>query len=152
MAAPKGNQYWQFRNKHGRDFKYDPELLWNEFIDYSKWIEDSPLYEMKVFPYKGDITTATIPKMRAMTVTGFCLFADIDFVTWKNYQKNKDFINITTRIEDCIKSQKFEGAAAELLNPNIIARDLGLTDKKEITGGITSEPPTFNFKKLNDSK
>ena len=31
-----------------------------------------------------------------------------------------------------------EGAAAELLNPNIIARDLGLSDKidQNITGGI----------------
>ena len=31
-----------------------------------------------------------------------------------------------------IYTQKFEGSAAGLLNPNIIARDLGLNDKQEL--------------------
>jgi hypothetical protein len=35
-----------------------------------------------------------------------------------------------------ILDQKFTGAAADLLNPNIIARDLGLTDKKEVSGDL----------------
>ena len=37
-------------------------------------------------------------------------------------------------MEEIIRQQKFEGAAANLLNANIIARDLGLADKAEITG------------------
>lgn len=151
MAAPKGNNYWQFRNKHGRDFKYDPELLWNEFIDYCKWIEDTPLFEMKVFPYKGDVTKVNVPKMRAMTITGFCLFADIGTTTFNEYESNKDFTDVTTRIKESIYSQKFEGAAAELLNPNIIARDLGLSDKKEITGAVKGAP-IFKFGNLNESE
>lgn len=36
--------------------------------------------------------------------------------------------------EEIIRRQKFEGAAADLFNPNIIARDLGLADKSELTG------------------
>ena len=68
-----------------------------------------------------------------MTILSFCLFADITHETWLNYKKNKDFFGVTTRIESTIKSQKFEGAAAELLNPNIIARDLGLKEKSDIT-------------------
>ena len=35
---------------------------------------------------------------------------------------------LTSKIENVIKSQKFAGAAADLLNANIIARDLGLKD------------------------
>jgi len=131
MGAPKGNNYWQFRNKHGRDHKYTPEALWEEFVKYQQWIEENPLYESKAFSYEGNITIAKLPKMRAMTIIGFCLFADIDQSTFDNYRKNKDFIGVATRIEGAIKSQKFEGAAAELLNPNIIARDLGLKDKVE---------------------
>jgi hypothetical protein len=55
----------------------------------------------------------------------------IDFTTWEDYRKRNDFIHITREIEEIIKDQKFAGAAADLLNANIIARDLGLSDKKE---------------------
>ncbi len=40
---------------------------------------------------------------------------------------------VITRIKETIFTQKFEGASADLLNANIIARDLGLADKKDIT-------------------
>lgn len=132
MAAPKGNNYWQFRDKHGRNHKYEPEELWKEFISYSKWLEEHPLKEQLVFHSQGEITKTDSPKMRAMTLKGFHLFADISNSTWINYKNNKDFLTITTRIHDAIYTQKFEGAAATLLHPNIIARDLGLTDKKEV--------------------
>jgi DNA-packaging protein gp3 len=44
----------------------------------------------------------------------------------------QDFSSIITRIRETIYNQKFTGAAAGFLNPNIIARDFGLTDKKEV--------------------
>ena len=131
MGAPKGNNYWQFRNKHGRDYKYTPEQLWDEFIQYSKWIENNPLYEEKGFAFQGQVTKERFAKMRAMTISGFCLFANIDHKTFDKYKEIKDFIPVATRIDNSIRTQKFEGAAAELLNPNIIARDLGLADKQE---------------------
>lgn len=145
MPAPKGNNYWQFRKKHGRDFKYDSELLWNEFIDYSNWLEENPLYEMKVFCFKGEVTKVNVPKMRAMTLGGFQSFADISHTTWDNYKEKDDFIAVTHAIEKAIRNQKFEGAAAELLNPNIIARDLGLTDKKDHTSSDGTMTPQTNI-------
>ena len=36
--------------------------------------------------------------------------------------------------EAVIYRQKFEGAAADMLNQAIIARELGLVDRKEMTG------------------
>ncbi|RCZ57579.1 DNA-packaging protein [Escherichia coli] len=36
---------------------------------------------------------------------------------------DEDFCGVTTRAEDIIYDQKFSGAAADLLNANIIARD-----------------------------
>ena len=142
MAAPKGNNYWQFRNKHGRDYKYQPDELWDEFVQYSEWVEKNPLHEQKVFSFQGMISTHEMPKMRAMTVIGFCLFADISIDTLQNYKQNKDFIDIITRIENAIYQQKFEGASADLLNPNIIARDLGLADKHDMTSTDGSMSPT----------
>lgn len=38
MSAPKGNNYWEFRNKHGRNHKYTPDLLWDEAVKYFVWI------------------------------------------------------------------------------------------------------------------
>lgn len=133
MAAPKGNNYWQFRNKHGRDYKYQPEELWDEFVQYSEWLTNNPLFEEKQFAFQGVVTTHNAPKMRAMTLTGFCLFADISIDTFHEYRKNKDFIVVCTRIDNAIYQQKFEGAAADLLNPSIIARDLGLKDQHDHT-------------------
>lgn len=131
MAAHKCNQYWQFRNKHGRNYKYNPDGLWNEAIEYFNWVEENPLIETKLFAYKGSITEGEIPKMRAMTIAGFCLFADITQQTFLNYKQNKDFFEVITRIEDIIKTQKFEGAAADLLNSNIIAYDLGMNKNND---------------------
>ena len=37
-------------------------------------------------------------------------------------------------IDSVIREQKFSGAAAELLNSALIARDLGLADRQEISG------------------
>ena len=134
MAAPKGNRFWDFVGKHGRDFKYTPEKLWEEAIEYFEWVEANPLQEEKGFAYMGSVTKENFNKMRAMTIIGFCLYADINVDTFYEYRKSKDFSEITTRIENIIRDQKFSGAAAELLNANIIARDLGLVDKVEQSG------------------
>lgn len=142
MPAPKGNKYWEFRDKHGRDHKYTPESLWKEAIAYFNWVEENPLWE-SVLVSKGIIInkgtenektvySTKMPKMRAMTIAAFCLFADICEKTFANYRNDKDFVQVITRIEKNIYSQKFEGAAATLLNPNIIARDLGLKDEQKI--------------------
>lgn len=130
MAAHKNNKYWEFRGKHGRDHKYTPESLWYEAVGYFEWVEDNPLLEEKGFAFQGVVTKEKFSKMRAMTIAGFCLYADICEKTFANYRDNKDFVQVITQIEKIIYAQKFEGAAADLLNPNIIARDLGLKDEK----------------------
>lgn len=139
MAAPKGNEYWKFRDKHGRDHKYTPEGLWDEFVDYCEWIKNEPLKEDSLFSYKGAVIHEDAKKMRAPTLKGFYTFADICQTTWENYKKNKDFVFITTRIENAMYAMKFEGAAAGFLNPNIIARDLGLVDKQSTDVNINKE-------------
>ena len=37
-------------------------------------------------------------------------------------------------IEEVIYTQKFEGAAGNMMNANFLARDLGLADKSELSG------------------
>lgn len=78
-----------------------------------------------------------LPKMRAMTIQGLCNFLQIGTSTWSDYKKKKDFSDIITRVEGIIYQQKLEGAAADMLNPNIIARELGLAEKQNHSGEVT---------------
>ena len=130
MAAPLGNQFWRARAKHGRDLIFkDPETLWASCCEYFEWVEANPLFEDRLFAYQGEVTHEPAAKMRAMTLDGLCIFLGISFQTWLNYRTRKDFLDIIGRVENIICVQKFTGAAAGLLNPNVIARDLGLADK-----------------------
>ena len=147
QGAPKGNKYWMMRSKDGKEPKYKPEQLWEKAIEYFEWIEENSLKELQAFAYQGTIIEHSLPKMRAMTFEGLELFLDISHTTWDNYKKKKDYIAITTRIEKVIREQKFTGAAAQMLNPNIIARDLGLRDDQKtdstlhITVSRKKKPP-----------
>lgn len=133
MAAPKGNRFWEARSSHGRNPKFEsPEALWDACCEYFQWVEDNPLYEVKAFSFQGSVTQESIPKMRAMTITGLCLFLDIADSTWQTFRVREDLSVITTRAEKIIYDQKFSGAAADLLNANIIARDLGLKEQSQV--------------------
>ncbi len=135
MAAPFGNRFWEARSTHGRAPIFgSPDELWEACCEYFDWIEANPLYEAEAFAYQGSVTLQELPKMRAMTVASLCIFLDISTKTWGEYRERKDFTLITTRVDEIVRTQKFQGAAAGLLNPNIIARDLGLADKSEFTG------------------
>lgn len=141
VAAPIGNQFWRQRSTHGRKPIFAaPEDLWNAASEYFDWIEANPLHEAQAFAYKGEVTLQDIPKMRAMTLTGLCIFLDVTFTTWAEYKNREDFTEVSMRIDEIIRTQKFEGASAGLLNPAIIARDLGLTDKTEVNGQLVLRP------------
>jgi hypothetical protein len=135
MAAPVGNRFWEVRSSHGRKPIFaSPEQLWEAATEYFAWVEANPLYEAKAFAYQGDVTLKDVPKMRAMTIGGLCIFLDIARRSWDEYAGRQDFLPVCSNIAEVIRSQKFEGASADLLNANIIARDLGLADKTELTG------------------
>ena len=132
MQFQKGNKFWLARSSHGRNPIFsNPEQLRNACYEYFEWVENNPLYEEKIFHSQGIITKDTVTKMRAMTISGLCIFLDIDRTTWENYRNNPDFFRITKEVEEIIYNQKFTGAAADLLNSNIIARELGLADKQQ---------------------
>lgn len=135
MSAPRGNRFWEVRSSHGRKPIFaSADDLWAAACEYFDWVEANPLYEDKLVTFQGVATHEPCAKMRAMTVTGLCIFLDISTPTFAEYRKKEGFSAVSSRIDDVIRTQKFEGASADLLNPNIIARDLGLADKQELTG------------------
>lgn len=139
MGAPEGNQFWKLRSKHGRDKLFaTPELLWEAACEYFQWCDDNPLLEEKGFAFQGIVTKESFSKMRAYTLDALCLYLDCNAAYFRQFtdNENKGFSTIIERIEKTIYNQKFTGAAAELLNANIISRDLGLVDKKEVDNSV----------------
>jgi hypothetical protein len=129
MAAPKGNQYWKLAHDWKKPKLYQPDELLEKVNEYAKWCEENPLIEEKAF---GTGFVAKMNKMRAMTVQGFCLFANMSTNTFYQYEKDDAYRDIITHVKSIFFAQKFEGAAADLLNPNIIARELGLKEQTEV--------------------
>lgn len=152
MAAPLENKFWKLRSKHGRNKLFEtPELMWEAACEYFEWCEDNPLMsteQAKGSPKsekdeEGNITWSPslieLPKMRPFTLHGLCLYLDCNtayFRTFKSQERaqKEDFSTVIASIEEVIYNQKFSGAASGFLNANIISRDLGLSDKAEITG------------------
>jgi hypothetical protein len=67
-----------------------------------------------------------------MTLSGMCIFMGCSRDAWEQYRKREDFAEVCALVDSIIYQQKFELAAADLLNVNLIARDLGLRDRSEI--------------------
>jgi len=142
MPAPAGNRFWEQRTKHGRDKLFSsPEVLLSAAMEYFQWCEDNPLMEID---YRGkDVIQVELPKMRAFTWDGLELFLGI--YSLRDYKTNpdyKDFSQVITQIGKIIDNQKFTGAAAGLLNANIIARDLGLKEHTDLSGEIATRDLT----------
>ena len=144
MAAPLGNQFWKQRSSHGdKPIFAEPEQLLQACAEYFEWVDNNPLQEIQVhkmkeyredLPPEESLRHEPIPRMRAMTLSGLLIFLDIARSTWDSYRAKEGFAEVTTRVYDVIRTQKFEGAAGGFLNPVIIARDLGLVDNKQISG------------------
>lgn len=143
MPFEEGNRLWERRSSHGRSPIFEtPDELWGACVEYFEWNDENPLFEAKAFSFQGMVTVEELPKMRAMTIAALCIFLDISRSTWDNYRERDDFLGVVTRVEGIIFEQKFAGAAADLLNANIIARDLGLADKKDLSSSDGTMTPT----------
>jgi len=139
MAAPKGNQFWKLRSKHGRDKLFaSPKLLWEAACEYFNWVDGHPWYNVEGIK-SGDAagTLMKVPTARPYTLTALCLYLGCSenyFREFKRASKEEGFLTVIEQIEQTIYAQKFEGAAVGAFNSNIIARDLGLKDKTELSG------------------
>lgn len=138
MKFEQGNQFWKLRSKHGRDKLFEtPELLWEaaseyfESTDSRKWVKKDWVGK-DAFEVERETETP-------YTLSGMCLYFDCSREWWNKFKNSErpEFLQVITRIENIIFTQKFEGAAVGAFNANIIARDLGLSDKSELSGAVT---------------
>lgn len=163
MGAPPGNQFWKLRSKHGRDKLFaTPELMKESAEDYFQWCDDNPFLKAEGIK-GGDLAgqLMEIPVMRPYTMQGLCSYLGVNTVYFNDFadglkgktdQLSKDFSEIIIYIRETIYNQKFSGAASGFLNANIIARDLGLKDQKDMTtnGENINKAPDLSSLKIED--
>ena len=153
MSAPKNNEFYLNRSKHGRDYIFKNS---NNFLEvayeYFQHCIDNPLLQDTIHKIKlpngegEELVHEPLQKMNAATDIGLCLFMHVnagylndleDSLKAKKPQTKqiKDYSVVITHVRETIYNNNFTGAAAGLLNPNIIARKLGLTEKTDVTSG-----------------
>lgn len=125
-----------------------PEQFLREAADYFEWVDKHPLLEEKVFQYQGDIVRADQAKMRPYTKQGLCTHLGMPASRLASYKaRGEGWAEAVEMVEQVIYTQKFDGAAAGLLNASIISRDLGLAERTEVSGSTAegAVPVTFEL-------
>lgn len=130
-----------------------PEKMWQLFEQYKE--------DTKINPRQQAVNSKhgiqNIPLERPLTWQGFDIWLRNNGIIHdsKAYRLNvKDGYNeyrtIITRIHDEIYNDKFEGASVGQFNANIIARDLGLVDKRETTKNKPKKTRDEILKRLDE--
>lgn len=114
-----------------------PTEMWDRCCAYFDYVKSNPLHEEKVFQFQGAPVHAEVTKPRAMTIAALCVHLGCNKSTWEEYRKREGFDAVCSVVDDIIYTQKFELAAADLLNAGFIAKELGMREKIEQTGSVT---------------
>lgn len=129
-------------NRQGRAPIYsDPHEVLDAAMQYLSWAEANPLWEEKAFVIKGELQKIKLNKMRITTISGLQYFMQISKDAWAELKKQSDAMRAACEAaEAAIRDNTLSGGGAELLNPGIVAKVLGLAEKQEHT---ISVPPSI---------
>ena len=136
MAAPKGNQFWKIRSKHGREKLFEtPELLLESAQEYFEWCDNNPFVSTKTVTSDKFTTNEEKPTLRPYSRGGWYIYIGCSDSWLKAFKKtcSQDFLTVIESVENIIDTQQWDGATIGVFNSNIIARTLGLMDKQDIT-------------------
>ncbi len=157
----KGAPLWKQRAKVGRDMLFaSPEVLWDACCEYFHWVDTNDLmaHEWKVVD--KELKAVSVPRARPYTMGALCIFLDVNeayFRNWKYHNKEEEneseetrilreaFSTVITKVEAIVYQQKFEGAAAGYFKENLISRDLGLADKREVKADVNLSDLPLTF-------
>ena len=152
-----GNKLWMRRDKntgHRPRIFNSGEELWAKALEYFEWVYENPMMEDSVIAYKGKPIHTPTRKMRAMTIEGLRVFIGVDRTSWYNWRKDDILGGTVELIEDVMHAYCVEGAAAGMLNAQIISRKLGMKEETETTlktrpGQPFETKSTFVFEGVN---
>lgn len=160
MAAPPKNEFWKNRSSHGRPRAYsDADELLKDCNEYFQWSTDNPLHVAEVIKSGNKAGSMfQVPTPRPFTYQALCIFLGIESRTFQKMrrrseeEKDDDFIRVFDYVDDVIRTQKFEYATIGVFNGNIIARELGLVDKREERVDVTSNGEAITMADVYEAK
>lgn len=132
MPAPKGNNYWELREKHGRKPLFSsPDELWEKCVDYFEWCAENPETVKKMF-CPASSPTVVIGEMkveRPMTIFELTACIGINRDTWYELKKKEGFSDIVRHVENILIANKYRGALVGTYSSALIARELSIIDQ-----------------------
>lgn len=143
----KGNAIWKLAPTRGpKPIYMDPADLEADLIEFFQWLADNPIKVVKPMSSGGSVRKVKLEHPRAPTKERLCAFLHISVDTWREMGnrggEQSEIAAVVARADRLIYAMKFEGAAAEVFNPAIIARELGLAEKLDHRSGDGSMTPT----------
>lgn len=121
-----------------------PEILWQHFLAYEIEAKANPNYETQWDFKKSEVVR--VPKEVPLTFIGFEVYLKENEIIADlgKYESNfngayTEYVTIIRDIKRKCYRDKFNGAATGIYKENIIARELGLVDRKE-QNIVTPEP------------
>ncbi len=157
--------YWAWRKSVGAKKKIEsPEALLNLAFDYFASVDERPvlIQEQRKGTIRVDKDAATDPDLRSIIENPIIELKSARPYTWQgfeaylsergivanleDYRYNKEdrytaYAPVIRAINNEMYAQKFEGAASGTMRWNIIALELGMTQKTQIT--LKDEQPLF---------
>lgn len=137
------NIYPPFRPE-GHPLKYQPKELLEKFSEYVEWAKTHPIKvgytETSTFNTGSDgAGTRELSRVeckpRLVSVTGFITWLGSSIQWWAqldNLKRGKEFVDVKTRIRGYCEQYQLEMASTGIFKENIVARMLGLADKKDV--------------------
>jgi hypothetical protein len=115
-----------------------PEKLLEYFKQYKKFEEDNRLFKREYVGKEGREVDTPLHYPITMEAFETWLFNNDIIQTLSDYISNKnkaygDYSAILTHIKKEIFAHNFRGASVQLLNPSLIARQLGIKDQQDVT-------------------
>ena len=147
MGAPKGNQFWKLRSKHGRDKIFDdPKILKTEAEKYFEetaqrtWNKEDFI---KAGPNAGK--KIELETSAPFLMKGLCVFLGVNIQYFRDFKeglkgmedrkKAEDFSLIVSYIEDIVSIQKLEGGLTGAYNSLMVSQIEELKTRTDITSG-----------------
>lgn len=175
MAPPKGSQYYLLAKEalgRRRRIQTAEEFI-NKLLAYISWCEENPILTKKASKRVIDTPSDEDPdkkrnearmdsesKRRPMSERGFCIYLGFS-LSWlvettknldekgsKRTEEEDNLFNVIKYARDFFANQQFDGAAIGDFNANLIMRNLGMSEKTDVTTdgtAISTSIPIINI-------
>lgn len=143
MEKLRGNKFWKLRSKHGKDKLFgDPVLLWDEACAYWEWCDGAPWMRPELVKYQGYAEEYSVPLGRPYSLDGLTVYLGVAGSYFRSAKKNLQtkveegkatdtevlLLEAIELIETVTRTQNLEGAAVNVFNANIMARQHSLAE------------------------